>query len=207
MDNGGIMTMKNLVHLAFLISCAAVLLTVSAVAAFGQVQSNSFIHVENFSKSGPQETTILNTFDYVKDHADAKCIAWFGSSNLHDGIAAIEGTSPDTLLIAHGKFSIPSLVAFTGNDPKQTDIPAGVIITFNDAGLFFNAIPHMGVGDFDGGTNKAKVLVVIHELGHFLNARGFQEDFASQKRVEENNQLVEKNCADTIKAASKLPSF
>ncbi len=205
------MTTKNLVRLAFLISCTAVMFVVFTVAAFGQVHANSFIHVQDFSKDGPHETTILNTFTFVKDHADAKCIAWFGSTmqggNLREGIIALEGLDTETRLLGHGSFSIPTLIAFTGNDARQTDVPAGVIMTFNDTGLFFVPILHMGVGNYDGGTNKARVMTVIHELGHFLNAPGFQADFASMDKVEANNDLVEKNCRETINAAGKLPNF
>src|SRR5208282_995122 len=198
---------KNIVRIAFWTSAILVTLVVFVCAAFGQEKPDAFVHVQDFSKAGPRQQTIVNTMDFIRGYDDAKCAAWFPA--LKDGIKSLEGDAnvPDTVLIGHGKITPRSIVAFTGSNPKQTDLPVGVIVAFNDGSVFFTDIPGYNNGGFEGGTNQSRVLTVIHELGHMLDATGIMDDFASQDKVNANNDLVKKNCGATVKAAKKVKAF
>jgi hypothetical protein len=195
--------MKKIHRIAFWIAAGAVSFVVLAVSAFSQVTPSTKIHVTEFSKTGPQQQTIVNVMNFIKTHADDKCAAWFPS--LQAGIAALEGdgVTSDIVLIGHGVFSPNSVVAITGNNPKQADLPSGVVMTFNNTGLFFFKLPNFSVSGYEGGTSELQVLTVIHELGHFLNTPGIIDDFGQQKLVEQNNEAVKVNCGRTIKAAKK----
>src|SRR5208282_3200794 len=197
---------RNNLHIANVVSTLLTVLLLTACCS-AQVKPGSFVHVGNFSKSGPQQQTIINTMDFIRGYDDAKCAAWFPA--LKGGIKSLEGDAsvPDTVLIGHGKITPGSIVAFTGSNPKQTDLPVGVIVAFNDDSVFFTDIPGYNNGGFEGGTNQSRVLTVIHELGHMLDATGIMDDFASQDKVNANNDLVKKNCGATVKAAKKVKAF
>ena len=77
------------------------------------------IHVKNLNKSGAEQQTIVNTFDFIKENADAKCLAWMPA--MKESIVILEGDAknPDTVLLAHGDVQPSSIVAFTGATPDN----------------------------------------------------------------------------------------
>jgi hypothetical protein len=174
--------------------------------------SQNFISVMNPSKTGPQEESILRALDLIQARADSKCITAF--PNLKDAVSMLEGSrTADTLLIGHGEFKGLITAAFTGSNPKYTDIPDGYSIVVNDAGAFFvgkiDTFHTMYTAGMTGGTNEAKVIVLMHEIGHFLQQINLPSpvvpDLNQPALVEQNNETVKHNCGDLLKAAHKLP--
>jgi hypothetical protein len=58
-------------------------------------------------------------------------------------------------------------------------------------------------GQYKGGTNPAKVEILLHELGHAVNAPGFQADYNSQNKIDANDRIIMTGCKSVLKAAGK----
>jgi hypothetical protein len=164
-----------------------------------------FISVSNPSKTGPQQDRISTVLNWINTNVDDQCAKWLGG--LGDAIESLLGDSTDdrTVLIGHGAFNGSAVSAFVGNHPSQTDIPDGYAITVNDTGLFFKSISGFTAGGYKGGTSQAQVFILLHELGHWLNASGFQSDFQNSAAGLANDNLVKQNCGKTINAAKNIP--
>ena len=61
------------------------------------------------------------------------------------------------------------------------------------------------MGGYTGGTTRAQVFILLHELAHFTNAPGFQSDLGDPVATASNDSLVNKNCGRTINAAKNIP--
>jgi hypothetical protein len=74
----------------------------------------------------------------------------------------------------------------------------------NSNGAFFKAkdstgaLLSVGARGYTGGTLKAQAAILIHELGHILDAAGFTPDFGDAKAGKLNDNLVDKNCGKLI---------
>jgi hypothetical protein len=113
-------------------------------------------------------------------------------------------------LYGHGTFD-NGTAAFEGGknaDETLAGVPAGWIITVNDEGAFFNAKVGgktftVGRRAYNGGTLKAQAAILIHELGHLMNALGgaalFQSDAGNKKAGRANDKLVDTYCGNLIK--------
>jgi RHS repeat-associated protein len=166
---------------------------------------SGFIRVKNPSKSGANQDRIRAVLSWIKANADKDCTDWL--IGLGDAIDSILGDPADerTVLIGHGEFDDSSIGAFTGNDRSQTDIPDGFAMTVNDTGLFFKSISGLTAGGYSGGSSQAQVFILLHELGHWLNAAGYQSDFGVPDAGRANDNLVKNNCGKTINGAEKIP--
>ena len=192
-----------------------------AVASLAHCQTtpDTFIHVTEFSKRGAHQDTIKITLAFIVGNADAQCKATL--PGLIEGVLALTGgplgNDDEAVLIGHGAFTPRNISAFTGNDTKRTDAPAGTIVFVNDNGGFFvstfttdevnqrHKIFKYQFHGYDGGTNQAKVIILLHELAHFLNVA--QPDFANQGAVDANDALVANGCKSVLKAAGKAQQF
>jgi hypothetical protein len=43
----------------------------------------------------------------------------------------------------------------------------------------------------------------LHELGHAVNAPGFQADYNSQNKIDANDRIIMTGCKSVLKAAGK----
>jgi hypothetical protein len=206
----------------------------TALVALGIFLSTLFAHgqvrVINPSKTGPQQESIYRTLDFITANMDAPCGATLPMAK--DMIIALEGESLsartvgnlDMVLIGHGIFVDTTVAAFTGAT-KET---VGYLVTVADNGGFFTANEQteglkmptgseigmtMGgtkttflviAGKYRGGTNEAKVEILLHELGHAVNATGFQADYGSPSKAAANDHIVMGGCKNVIKAAGKF---
>jgi hypothetical protein len=161
-----------------------------------------YITVHNPSKTGPQENRISQVMSWISANIDKGCTQWL--SGVSDAIDSLLGNPSDeaTVLIGHGQFN-PLIAAFTGNNSKQTNLPAGYAITVNNAGAFFNS--QYKVGGLAGGSGRAQVHILLHELAHFLNAAGFQDDFNNSRAGISNDRLVKKHCGKMVRDAKNIP--
>jgi hypothetical protein len=48
------------------------------------------------------------------------------------------------------------------------------------------------------------VEILLHELGHAVNATGFQADYGSPSKAAANDHIVMGGCKNVIKAAGKF---
>jgi len=61
------------------------------------------------------------------------------------------------------------------------------------------------VAGYVGGSSQAQVETLLHELGHWLKAPGFQDDFNNPKAGQANDNLVKQHCGKTLNAAKNIP--
>jgi hypothetical protein len=164
--------------------------------------------VEAPSKTGPQQQSIYATLDFILAHMDAQCAVTLpGASDMVRALEA-DKQNEQMILVGHGVFADPLLAAFTGN---SGNVPPGYMMVVADNGGFFtDVVPGhpknflMIANEFHGGTNQAKVEILLHELGHATNAPGFVSDFGSREKIDHNNALVMTGCKNVIKSAGKV---
>jgi hypothetical protein len=183
----------------------------------GGESARSFIRVTNPSKTGPNQDRIRGVMAWMRQNIDPTCEGWL--SGVGDAITGLLGdpANLDTVAIGHGTFDTQTVSAFTGNNPSQTDLPAGYAVTVNDAGAFFvgayvqnGASYTLSANGYNGGTSQAQVAILLHELAHFLNSAGsggagFQPDFNNSAAGAANDRLIRQNCQRTLDAARNIP--
>jgi RHS repeat-associated protein len=155
------------------------------------------LHVTNVSKSGSNYSKVVSTLQWIAANIDPTCLAFLqsGGGNLATSVNDLT----DNSLLAVANFT-STIAAFTGIG--GTDLPAGTAaIVVNNAGAFFNSGFTVDGGQYTGGTVQADVFIMLHELGHLLNANGFQSDYGNSKAGQSNDNLISTNCSATLQAA------
>jgi hypothetical protein len=163
----------------------------------------------NFSQSGPNQTAIETELRALQNliPADASCSSWLQGTGDNQGIDAKQYI--DAMFqfhaIGHGSFGSWEPDAFTGASQVE---PPGILLTVNDDGGFFKPTDYFGgplnegPRSYQGGTQRARDLILIHEMAHGITAKGFQHDYengaAKMGIIKENNKLVDKNCRKLI---------
>jgi hypothetical protein len=180
--------------------------------------------VDNPSKTGVQQESIYRALDFISTNMDASCAATLPMAK--EMIAALESdrVNEQTILIGHADFTHLDAAAFTGS---TKDTPAGYLILIANKGAFFTAdertvpapSPSSGLGmtlggdttlsnliahQYKGGTNQAKVVILLHEIGHATSAPGFVPDYGDQSKVDHNDSLVTNGCNKIVKFAGKF---
>ena len=160
--------------------------------------------VSNFSKTGPKQAAIWNTLALMKaafiNGVDPDCENWLAGVVGH--IEQLLGTTgrPEDSYLGHGVFSDPRVNAFTGI--TATNVRDGeAIIVVNDNGAFFSSRQSTANGKIRGGTFQARVFIMLHELAHSLEIKGFEKDFGNDAVGKANNKLVLKHCEKMLKWA------
>ncbi len=49
-----------------------------------------------------------------------------------------------------------------------------------------------------GGTSKAQVFVILHELAHAVSAKGFEDDFRNSDAGKRNDDRINDHCRKTL---------
>jgi hypothetical protein len=107
----------------------------------------------------------------IAERADEDCRKFLESGNhsLNDYINDVLSND----LIVSGSFD-NGIAAFTGTG--DADRPAGTAaIVVNEGSAFMNGAYTVN-GTIQGGTTEAQVFMLLHELGHALESRGFLPD-------------------------------
>lgn len=117
---------------------------------------------------------------------------------------ALTGASGGTPLAGAADFSGTQ---FAGLNGMANDYAFGYAITINSSGAFFSGAVGVGYADkfasdmnkLVGGTPPAQNFILLHELAHYFQANGFNpNDTGSVAAQKMNNDLIWKNCANTI---------
>jgi RHS repeat-associated protein len=165
----------------------------------------NLMHVANPTKSGDNYQTVQTAFARMLAFLDPDCEAYLdsGGVNLQSYVSSLFAYD----LVAVGAFDVTK-AAFTST--RGTDLPDGyAAIVFNTVGAFFNgtvtlpggsASLSVDNGRIAGGTNKAQVFIILHELGHALGAQGFESDFNNDAAGKRNDDRIDKNCKKTLDA-------
>lgn len=168
------------------------------------------VQVLTFSQSGPEEADI---HDALQGIVDALALPnYSGCANWLKG-TTMTGTQYIQFLFTpngfgasswfgHGDFGVTSNTdAFTGSEPA---VGPGILLTVNERGGFFKSTTFFGgtieegPKKYQGGSLRAKDLILIHEVAHGVEASGFQSDLGKPTVVKENNKLVDTNCRRLI---------
>jgi RHS repeat-associated protein len=159
------------------------------------------VHVWNLHKAGRDINTIKTRLEEVLQCIDPKCLAFLqsGGGNLDSFVSDLLSNN----LLAAGDFT-PNIAAFTNT--YGTDVPPGyAAMVINDNGAFFNNAYSVDEGNLVGDTPRAQAFILLHELAHALNAKGFQNDLNNTKAGQANDKLIESNCQTTLKQFSSSP--
>jgi RHS repeat-associated protein len=153
------------------------------------------VKVSNLHKTGSDINTIASVLKQIEQCLDPKCRAFLqsGGGNVNSFISDLLGNN----LLAAGNVSPNSIAAFSGT--AGTNVPAGyAAIVVNDTGAFFNNNFTVDAGTLTGGTPEAEAFILLHELGHSLKAKGFQDDFNNSTAGAANDKLIQDNCGATL---------
>ena len=85
------------------------------------------------------------------------------------------------------------------NSSAATTLPPGTApITVNGTGAFFSNRFTVDQGNLTGGSARAQVFILLHELAHALSAEGFQPDLNKAEAGKANDKLIDTNCKKTL---------
>ena len=166
--------------------------------------------VNNFSQTGPNQTTIQNELQVLQTliPSNTTCSNW-----LQQGPGGLAADAPHYIqlllngnqgqpMFGHGSFfEDDRTAAFTGNTEF---LPQGILLTVNDNGGFFQSKDSLGnnfeVGPrkYEGGKQRARDAILIHEFAHGIEAAGFQPDLSKPWIGKENDKLVDDHCRKLI---------
>ena len=189
------------------------------------------LSVANFSKLGPNQDAITNALQRIATALPlyTSCNNWLQGAGTNQGTSGLKEVSDLLSFTAFGHASVNSgttlsytIGAFSGSqNPDGTPVaglPAGIAMTVNDVGAFFNQAGNHGrpflVGDpqYKGSSPQAQATILLHEVAHQITASGFQPDFCdgcNPKAGQQNDHLVNINCKGLIegpKIKSLTPS-
>jgi hypothetical protein len=171
----------------------------------GAKMAKPIINVTNFSTTGANQTTILNTYQKILAALPSynACSSWLQGTG-GTGSSYIQSLIQNTLF-GHGSFDADHIrTAAITVGAGLTGVPAGIIVAANDNGAFFNATNGNGLAftvgtrNYAGGSLQAQTEILIHELGHELPIVGFQNDNNIPKAGKANDALVDQNCRALI---------
>jgi hypothetical protein len=154
-----------------------------------------WLQITNFVTTGGKYNSVINTLDDISADIDPNCLAYLqsGGGNLSSYISGLVGNN----LIGVGDFSINRIAAITGT--AGTNLPAGTAaMVVNSSGAFFYGNYTVDQGKITGGTAKAQVFILLHELGHALGAAGFLSDAGNPANGKTNDQTIATQCANTL---------
>jgi len=155
---------------------------------------SGLVSVTNIQKSGKDYDRVSARFSDILNAIDPKCLSFLqsGSTNLSTYVNDLLSNN----LVAVANYTT-TIAAFTGS--AGTTMPAGTAaMVVNDSGAFFSSNFTVDQGQLTGGTARAQVFILLHELGHALGAIGFQPDFGSPSAGKSNDSLINKNCSKTL---------
>ena len=150
--------------------------------------------VNNLQKSGKNYDQVTKTLQKILDSIDSNCLSFLqsGGQNLQSYVSDLLSSN----LLATGSFAV-NIAAFTGTG--GTSLAAGqAAIVVNNYGAFFNSGWVLDQGKIQGGTSEADAFILLHELGHALDANGFQSDLNNWQAGNSNDKLIDQHCQKTL---------
>ncbi len=165
------------------------------------------VSVSNFSQTGPNQTAIQNELQTLKTviPTNTDCSNWLHGAVVNDAPTYIDvlfGSQTNGVqAFGHGVFRPEDVTAFTG---ANEDVPAGILLTVNDKGGFFQPQDSLGNNlrtgprQYQGGKQRARDAILIHEFAHGIRVPGFQPDLGKPWIGKENDKLVDDHCRKVI---------
>jgi hypothetical protein len=145
------------------------------------------ITITNLSNTGNRYNAVNNRLTEMENNIDADCFAFLesGGHALSRHIRDVRALQ----LLAVGNFSQSNLAAIAGT--YGTDLAEGVAaIVINVDGAYFSGSRTVNRGRILGGTAKAQVFILLHELAHSLEAKGFLSDYNNAQNGQTNDELI-----------------
>ena len=140
----------------------------------------------------------MKVLGYIRDFISDDC------RNHLPGVVGIVDQITANSMIAHAEFSNDYIDALTNG--SNTNLSAGLAIAINDMGLFFNPSLLRDEAGYVGGSLRAQLMILLHELGHFTGAFGSNDnDQGDQAKIDANNNLIKQHCGAMIDAATVIP--
>jgi hypothetical protein len=150
--------------------------------------------VKNLTKAGTYYNAARKTLEEILAHIDSDCLSFLQSGGFKF-TPTISGLLSGNLL-AVADF-VNNVAAFTGTSGSNIQ-PGVASIVINNNSAFFNTSYTVDQGKIQGGTPKAGAFILLHELGHLLEAKGFQPDLNNSKAGTSNDNLISQHCQKTL---------
>jgi RHS repeat-associated protein len=178
----------------------------TANASSGGRSTSGIVQIKNLSTTSSQALDVQNDLRWLQQAIaqDSDCSGWLqGFSAAINYMLDAPGSGATMMAVGVGSFGNNADNAVEGS--LGTNLPSGMLITVNVNGAFFNAGPSTAVGFglpswIQGGSAAAQGEILLHELGHVVNASGMQSDKGNNDAEARNNQLVMQHCGDIVNA-------
>jgi len=170
--------------------------------------ANGVIKVANWTTSGAKAVGVQNSLRWIGSQITAytDCDSWLsGNDDVINTILGQTG-SVTTDRVGVGHFSnTPGTTTNAVAGVAGTNLPDGsALLTVNLDGAYFNSGISVGSGvsGINGGSDQAKLFILLHELAHLTGAQGFQSNDSGAAIQSQNNNLLLQHCGNFIKSVS-----
>lgn len=165
--------------------------------------TDPLINIKNWTSTSAQAVGVQNSLRWIQSQITqySDCDKWLsGNGAVIDTILGQSSASP-TDLVGVGNFSDPLTNAVAGT--TGTNLAVGsAFLTVNLNGAYFNSGASVGAGvsGINGGSDQAKLFILLHELGHLTGAQDFVDGDNIGYYQRRNNALLMSHCGDFIKS-------
>jgi hypothetical protein len=155
------------------------------------------IQINNWTSTSLQAVGVENSLRWIESQIGqyTDCDKWLS------GNGAVIDTILNQGLVGVGNFgatpgTITNAVAGVGG----TNLTNGALLTVNLSGAYFSSSAPVGnlVPGINGGSDQAKLFILLHELAHLTQAANFQPGDNTTALQNQNNSLLLNNCGDFI---------
>ncbi len=166
--------------------------------SFNGGPSSGLFIINNLQKSGKTYDDVWNRLmDIRRDiQEDEKCLKFLNSGG-QNAVRTI-GDYFSNGLLATGTFERANIAAINSTMGSSISQPGYAAIIVNDVGAYNSSRYRLNRGSIVGGTERAKVFILLHELAHSLEAKDFKSDLDKPSVGDENDKLLSVNCEKTI---------
>jgi hypothetical protein len=176
--------------------------------------ANKVIGISQLTTTSAQAVGVQNSLRWIQAQISSytDCDNWLGGdNNVTSVINTLLGQTPDvtTDSVGVGRFNDPTVNAVYGTTGTNLPTDGSALLTINLSGAFFNSNASAGTGvqGINGGSQQAKLFILLHELAHATGAAGFLSGDSSAtpqgaQNQASNNALLQQKCGSFIKSVS-----
>jgi hypothetical protein len=172
----------------------------------GAGKKASVIAITHWSNTSAQATGVQNSLRWIQSQIGsyADCDSWLTGNNDVINTLLGQGNGVTTESVGVGNFSDPLVNAVYGTTGTNLPTDGTALLTVNASGAYFNSSASVGAGvtGINGGSDQAKLFILLHELAHATEAAGFQSGDSGGIIQGQNNRLLLQKCGDFIKSVS-----
>jgi len=155
------------------------------------------INIANWTSTSAQAIGVQNSLRWIQSQITrySDCDQWLS------GNGAVIDTILDQGRVGVGSFAnTPGTITNAVSGVNGTNLTNGALLTVNLSGAYFSGSEPVGnlVHGINGGSNQAKLFILLHELAHLTQADGFQPEDNGRDLQNQNNSILLNKCGDFI---------